>query len=203
LEIAFEEGGADHGWPVLLLHGWPDAPCGWNSIAPQLHHDGVYANPVEDVTRFEGTYTFRAVATYGETAKGRREAVWSIHVEPGIDPVTTTVVVVGGVLVVTPRDRYGSPLGPGRGDRITITAQPGTHFTGPVTDQGDGSYAVPVEWDPDVSGAPAVVVTQPGRDPIAVGAPPTSGRGCPRWLCWLLGVLVVVLLVLVVVLVLD
>lgn len=40
LEIAFEEGGPDHGRPVLLLHGWPDAPCGWNGIAPQLHAAG-------------------------------------------------------------------------------------------------------------------------------------------------------------------
>ena len=40
LEIAFEEGGPDNGRPVLLLHGWPDAPCGWNAIAPQLHAGG-------------------------------------------------------------------------------------------------------------------------------------------------------------------
>ncbi len=40
LEIAFEEGGPDNGRPVLLLHGWPDAPCGWNGIAPQLHAGG-------------------------------------------------------------------------------------------------------------------------------------------------------------------
>jgi pimeloyl-ACP methyl ester carboxylesterase len=40
LEIAFEEGGPGDGRPVLLLHGWPDAPCGWNGIAPQLHAGG-------------------------------------------------------------------------------------------------------------------------------------------------------------------
>ena len=40
LEIAFEEGGPDNGRPVLLLHGWPDASCGWNGIALQLHAGG-------------------------------------------------------------------------------------------------------------------------------------------------------------------
>ena len=40
LEIAFEDGGPDNGRPVLLLHGWPDAPCGWNGLAPRLHAGG-------------------------------------------------------------------------------------------------------------------------------------------------------------------
>ena len=40
LEIAFEEGGPDDGRAVLLLHGWPDAPSGWNGIAPLLHAKG-------------------------------------------------------------------------------------------------------------------------------------------------------------------
>jgi pimeloyl-ACP methyl ester carboxylesterase len=40
LEIAFEDGGPDNGRPVLLLHGWPDAPCGWTGIAPRLHAEG-------------------------------------------------------------------------------------------------------------------------------------------------------------------
>lgn len=40
LEIAFEDGGPDDGRPVLLLHGWPDAPCGWNGLAARLHAAG-------------------------------------------------------------------------------------------------------------------------------------------------------------------
>jgi pimeloyl-ACP methyl ester carboxylesterase len=40
LEIAFEEGGPNDGRPVLLLHGWPDAPRGWNAIANHLHKNG-------------------------------------------------------------------------------------------------------------------------------------------------------------------
>src|SRR5882762_1974848 len=40
LEIAFEEGGPLDGIPVLLLHGWPDAPRGWNDVSQRLHADG-------------------------------------------------------------------------------------------------------------------------------------------------------------------
>ncbi len=40
LEIAFEQGGSQNGIPVVLLHGWPDAPCGWNAVAQELQAAG-------------------------------------------------------------------------------------------------------------------------------------------------------------------
>jgi pimeloyl-ACP methyl ester carboxylesterase len=40
LEIAFEEGGPKDGPPVMLLHGWPDAPCGWAAVAAGLEAKG-------------------------------------------------------------------------------------------------------------------------------------------------------------------
>ena len=40
LDIAFEEGGPPAGPPILLLHGWPDAPRGWNRVAQRLHPEG-------------------------------------------------------------------------------------------------------------------------------------------------------------------
>ncbi len=40
LEIAFEEGGPPDGTPVLLLHGWPDAPRGWTQVSRRLQADG-------------------------------------------------------------------------------------------------------------------------------------------------------------------
>ena len=40
LEIAFEDGGPEQGPPVLLLHGWPDAPRGWNGVASSLQAQG-------------------------------------------------------------------------------------------------------------------------------------------------------------------
>jgi pimeloyl-ACP methyl ester carboxylesterase len=40
LEIAFEEGGPPDAAPVLLLHGWPDAPRGWNEVSRRLQAEG-------------------------------------------------------------------------------------------------------------------------------------------------------------------
>jgi len=40
LELAFEEGGPPDGIPVLLPHGWPDSPRGWNEVSRRLQADG-------------------------------------------------------------------------------------------------------------------------------------------------------------------
>src|SRR5262249_18697693 len=40
LEVSFEEGGPRDGSAVVLLHGWPDAPCGWDLIAARLQAKG-------------------------------------------------------------------------------------------------------------------------------------------------------------------
>lgn len=40
LEIVYEQSGPNQGLPVLLLHGWPDAPRGWRTVAHHLHAEG-------------------------------------------------------------------------------------------------------------------------------------------------------------------
>lgn len=40
LEIAYEDEGPRDGSPVMLLHGWPDAPRDWSSVARALHAAG-------------------------------------------------------------------------------------------------------------------------------------------------------------------
>jgi hypothetical protein len=142
-----------------------------------MEPDGIYNNRLKDLTRVEGTYEFRAVATFGEGCTATREAFWSVHVEPAIDPQRSGVELVNvsdqpdgrhGTLVVTPRDPYGNPLGPGRGDRFTVSPTAGVKITGGVKDRGDGSYGVGVVWDPSVAEPPGVVVQQPDRDPAMV-----------------------------------
>jgi hypothetical protein len=78
--------------------------------------------------------------------------------------------------------------------------QPGTHITGPVTDNGDGSYSVPVSWDPSAPGAPGVLITQPGRDAVPIvppGAQPRPRLGCLTWLLLALVLLLLVFLLIV------
>jgi hypothetical protein len=157
-----------------------------------MEPDGVYNDRLKDVTRVEGTYQFRAVATYGEGCRATREAFWSVHVEPGIDAshsgvsvtnVTTDASGSHGTVVIVPRDCYDNPLGPGRGDSFTVDPMPGVTTTGAVTDRGDGSYGVDVSWNPAVTPTPGVILGQPGRSPVPMippgaGAPCDTGRNC-------------------------
>jgi len=145
-----------------------------------MEPDGVYNHPLEDLTKAEGTYHFRAVATYGKDCRATREVTWSVHVEPAIDPDRTIITLVDvvdqpdgrqGTLVITPRDPYDNPLGPGRGDHFTVLPLPGVIVDGKVKDKGDGSYTVSVFWDPQVVQTPGVVVQQPDRSPVVVTPP--------------------------------
>jgi pimeloyl-ACP methyl ester carboxylesterase len=40
LDIAYQTGGPKHGFPLLLLHGWPDDPRGWSQVTPALEAAG-------------------------------------------------------------------------------------------------------------------------------------------------------------------
>jgi hypothetical protein len=148
-----------------------------------MEPDGIFGNVLENATRHEGTYEFRAIATFGEGCNARREAFWSIHVEVAVDPGATDVSVTNvtetaegmhGTLVIVPRDRYDNPLGPGRPDRISVSPIPGVILDGVVRDRGDGSYTVDVAWDPEVTTQPGVIVQQPGRDPVILTPPATD-----------------------------
>lgn len=149
-----------------------------------MESDGIYNHPLEDFTRAEGTYAFRAVATYGDGCTATREAHWSLHVEPGIDPDRSVVSVIDivdnpggrrGTLVIEPHDRYDNPLGPGRSGGFTLWPLPGVAVVGPVKDAGDGRYMVDVTWDPAVVGDPGVVLQQPDRAPVPI-VPGKSGH---------------------------
>jgi hypothetical protein len=156
-----------------------------------MEPDGIFNHRLKDLTRAEGTYQFRAVATYGEGCRAMREAHWSLHVEPGIDPDRSDVTVVDvadqpdgrhGTLVIVPRDRYGNPIGPGRGDGFNVSPLPGVRVDGKVRDRKDGSYGVSVVWDFPVTLVPGVLVHQPERDPVPMTpsntVPPVGGREC-------------------------
>lgn len=162
---------------------------------------GIFGNPLKDLLTMEGNYTFHFQASYGAGCTATRELLWSVHVDPGVDPSRTVVTVNisggTGTITVVPKDKYGNNLGPGRGDGFTVTGVPGTTVTGPVKDNGDGSYTVPVSSDPSPGNDPGVVIGQPGRPPVVVHGS-GSGKGrCIKWkiLFWIM-VLVALLLLL-------
>ena len=160
---------------------------------------GLFGRPFKDLLTVEGEYAFRFKASYGEGCTATRELLWSVHVDPGVDPSRTAVTVHGtggtGTVTLVPRDRYGNNLGPGRGDGFTATGVAGTTVTGPVRDNGDGSYTMPVSWDPSL-GDPGVVVGQPDRSPVVVQGPGLGKDPCREWKLRFWIVLLVALLLL-------
>jgi hypothetical protein len=175
-----------------------------------LEPNGIFGNPLADKLRYEGNYTFHARATYGHDCVGMREAMWSTYVSVGIDPGATNVEIVattdagGGqeqvTIRLTPRDRYGNPLGPGRGDQLNLSGTTGSTPNVPVQDRGDGSYDVGVLWDPAVAPQPGVVIAQPDRPPVTVTPPgtPAGGKaGCPIWVVAILVALLLIALLVI------
>jgi hypothetical protein len=161
---------------------------------------GLFGIGLADLLQVEGDYTFHARAQYGADCTGTRELLWSMHIDVGIDPSRTGATSTdtgpsgggrAGTLTVDPRDVFGNQLGPGRGADITISAASGTTITGALQDNGDGTYTIPVAWDPD-DGPPGIVIGQPDRPPVVVRPPtPPAGDRCRRWrwLCALLAFL--------------
>jgi pimeloyl-ACP methyl ester carboxylesterase len=61
LEIELEEAGPSDGRPLLLLHGWPDAPRGWRPVAGRLHERGW--RTIVPALRGSGATRFRSPET--------------------------------------------------------------------------------------------------------------------------------------------
>jgi len=169
-----------------------------------MEPDGVYGNHLSGLTRFEGNYTFRARAVFGEVCQTSRETSWSIYVSPGIDPKTTTVntktvgMLSGGrkrvLVTVTPKDVYGNFLGPGRVGDFEIRDLLGSQPVGPLIDAGDGSYAQEVAWDPTLGLGPGVALTQPDRPPVIARTPASTSARPSKSCFWLLLVAVLAIL---------
>jgi hypothetical protein len=175
-----------------------------------LEPNGIFGNPLANILRQEGNYTFHARATYGRACAGRREALWSTYVSVGIDPGATKVDIVGTGAVdggqkqvtirLTPQDRYGNSLGPGRSDQFGLYGTIGSTLNRPIHDRGDGSYDVGLIWDPSLAPQPGVLIEQPGRPPVII-KPPDPPRitkpCCPMWLCLLLLLLLLIALLVI------
>lgn len=171
---------------------------------------GVFGKHLDDALTVEGNYRFHAKASYGEDCQATRELIWSVHVETGIDPANTEVrtdilaTLPDGRrkvrVTLTPRDRFGNHLGPGKGEGLTLQPLPGSTPVHGLADQGDGSYQTVVLWDPDSGQAPGVIVAQPERPPAIVSDPSRlpPHRHLPWWLLWLLLLIILVLVVLLI-----
>lgn len=156
-----------------------------------IEPDGIHGLPIPDLARHEGNYTFHARATYGTACVAKRETTWSTYVAVGVDPSTTSVTTkdIGGLpgrrrrveVTITPRDKWGNYLGPGRGGSLETGGAPGSKIDGGLTDNGDGSYTQIVVWKPGKD-MPSATIRQQDRPAVVIVGPKPSGggRGKPR-----------------------
>jgi hypothetical protein len=147
----------------------------------------VFGTPLQELLTAEGHYELHYKSSYGGPGcNAQRELLSTLHVDVGIDPDHTKVSVdrtgtrpdgsQTGMITITPGDRYGNCLGPGRPQDISVSGAPGTTVTGAPQDNADGSYTIPGTWDPTVG--PGLVIGQPGRPPTTVWP---AATGCRRW----------------------
>jgi Trypsin-like peptidase domain/von Willebrand factor type A domain len=165
----------------------------------------VFGTPLADLLAAEGHYELHYKSSYGGPGcNAQRELLSTLHVDVGIDPDHTEIAVnqTGtrpdgrhtGTITMTPGDRYGNCVGPGRPHDISISGTPGTTVTGAPQDNGDGSYTITGTWTPMVG--PGLVIGQPGRPPTTVWPAATTRCRLWRWLSFLLLLLLIVLVVL-------
>jgi hypothetical protein len=100
-------------------------------------------------------------------------------------------------ITLTPKDKYGNFLGPGRLDVLDISGTTGTVPSGGVIDNGDGSYSIDVTTDADNNEGPGIVVNQPGSAPGIFCRPCIKG-GNSKGQSWLYLLLLILLLLLVI-----
>jgi hypothetical protein len=146
---------------------------------------GVFGKVLNGSLTVDGDYLFHFQAATTNNCQYSRETLWSLHVDVGIDPSTTTVSVSpsgngAGVVIITPSDPYGNKLGPGQGDGFTVSGANGTTVTGPPIDLGNGSYSVPISNVPPTGGSGGIIITQPGRGPVTIPLPETGASACRR-----------------------
>jgi hypothetical protein len=71
---------------------------------------------------------------------------------------------------------------------------------GPTIDAGDGSYTQEVTWDPTLTPAPVIGLSQPGRAPVSLAPPAEPASGATRDGCLvraLIGLVLVLALLLI------
>lgn len=156
---------------------------------------------------------FHAKATFGEDCEANREVIWSVYVDTGIDESNTTIetTVVGTTpdgkqiirVKITPRDKFGNFVGPGRSDALDLTGTAGTTVPGPVVDNGDGSYETEVVYDPASPEPPGIVINQPDKPPVVFCNPTGVGGKSSHYFWWLILLLILIIFILLFMLLID
>jgi len=145
--------------------------------------NGVWSGELYGLGRTDGVYKLRYILDL--TANGcttRRELTDNIYVEVGVDPKTTKVTVDShprndgwtvNRVALTPVDRLGNPLGPGRLTGVSCRPADSCKVASQLKDDGKGGYAI------DVASAPNLAHVRLDAFDTAFDVPLTCPK-CPR-----------------------
>jgi hypothetical protein len=123
--------------------------------------NGVWSGHLDGLGKTDGTYKLRYI--FDLTANGcttRRELTESIYVDVGVDPRTTKVGTdwklrpdrsATTTVRLTPVDRLGNPLGPGRFSAVSCRPEKSCRVSSQLTDNGGGDYSVDVAASANVA----------------------------------------------------
>jgi hypothetical protein len=182
-------------------------------LSADFDSNGTHENPrawgvrLEDYLTVEGSYTFRAVASYGDSCRGSREVTWATYVSSGIDwaqtKVTTTVMSrqPNGHQIIrlqlVPTDLYGNLIGPGRSSDLLVEPGYGSVPLGSLQDNMDGSYTIDVDHDTNSGRGPGVSIKQPDRPSTWLERSPDSSvtSQTKGWWLWLLIIFLIIVIV--------
>jgi hypothetical protein len=133
-----------------------------NGVDPDVHpRNGVWSGDLTGLGKTDGVYKLRYIFDF--TANGcttRRELTESIYVDVGVDPRTTKTGAdwklrpdgsMAATVRLTPVDRLGSPLGPGRGGAVSCQPAALCRVEGTIADDGRGTYSIAVSAAPNVA----------------------------------------------------
>lgn len=140
--------------------------------------NGVWSGELSGLGRTDGIYKLRYI--FDLTANGcttRRELVESIYIDVGVDSKTTKVSVDSQGdrrrVTLTPADRLGSPLGPGRMTTVSCVPADACKVAGDLRDDGKGAYSIDVTVPANVAGVRLTAFGTTFDVPLACAKCPT------------------------------
>ncbi len=173
-----------------------------------MEPDGIFGNPLKDIFKHSGNYTFRAVASFGEGCQGTRELTWSVHVNAGIDGAKTSIRTIfeknlpNGKrhirIVFIPKDTYSNLIGPGRVDSFLVAGISGSSIDGGIVDNGNGEYEILIIHDATSGNQPGIVISQEGKSPVIISSKENKNGRWRKWFWTLLFLLIISILIIII-----
>ncbi|SDV46767.1 alpha/beta fold hydrolase [Chitinasiproducens palmae] len=172
LEVEVACAGPDDGTPVLLLHGWPDAPRGWSAIAARLHAAG-YRTIVPTLRGTGGTRFLSSATVRDGSAVALTQDAIDVLDALGVARVDVVGHDWGGRAAFTLAALHSDRIR--RIVSLSVAFQPYGRFVIPATFTQSRHYWY--QWFMSLDGGPQAIAA----DPIGFARSQWDGWSPPGW----------------------